>query len=366
MSNNKIIQSTNKNKKLKSHNGKTKKQDQRYHGKQFQKPMKPKDKSSVDDHMFKDFLNLRGGGCACARPSSVIGFIENDEEFQYFPLNPGKLSPRYIRNTNVAKVYEQRGGNCYAFAACSAYVNTNARIYGSIKQPSFAECYQYANYNGNLGGDPVESIRKIENHFHCGICCEKTNYITIRDIITISVIVVFSTSKSGWESVAQGELMHKMNGLTDDSHAALVEGYDFEKDCLICKNSWGENSAEPRFNFVPEAAHGCYFIRVYFTMDSIEGKTNRIFIPNISRFTGNLKGKEISCAWMDEKTAFYSSEFVSEYHPEHKGHLKYLRYDTNEWITNNLNRKKTHQNQPFFFKLGIFIEERIRDFIAIF
>ena len=43
-------------------------------------------------------------------------------------------------------------------------------------------------------------------------------------------------------------------------------------------------------------------------MDSIEGKTNKIFIPNISRFTGNLKGKEINCAWMDEKKQFFINQ----------------------------------------------------------
>lgn len=37
----------------------------------------------------------------------------------------------------------------------------------------------------------------------------------------------------------------------DGYHAALFEGYDFEKDCFVCKNSWSDETTNPRFDFDP-------------------------------------------------------------------------------------------------------------------
>ena len=64
-------------------------------------------------------------------------------------FKPGKLTSRYIRNTNSSRVYEQIGGTCYAYAACSAYINTILRICISKEPPSFAECFRIACYNGD-------------------------------------------------------------------------------------------------------------------------------------------------------------------------------------------------------------------------
>ena len=84
-----------------------------------------------------------------------------------------------------------------------------------------------------------------------------------------SSIVCFSTSEKGWNQVKNGEFLGFPSGLASGSHASLVEGYDLEKDCYICKNSWGGKTAKPRFDFTESAAHNCRFIRVYFTPKSI-------------------------------------------------------------------------------------------------
>lgn len=57
-----------------------------------------------------------------------------------------------------------------------------------------------------------------------------TKSVSIRDILTLSVIISFSTSSQGWISTANGELLIKSNEEPDDRHVTLVEWYDFEKD----------------------------------------------------------------------------------------------------------------------------------------
>lgn len=99
-------------------------------------------------------FNPKGGCCASKFPSPVVGFLKNDHEKVIKPLKPGKLTSRFIRNTNSSRVYEQIGGTCYAYAACSAYINTILRICGSKEPPSFAECFRIACYNGDKGGIP--------------------------------------------------------------------------------------------------------------------------------------------------------------------------------------------------------------------
>lgn len=307
-------------------------------------------------HVEKNSLYLmrrnKGGCCELEKPSKVVGFIENDAGKVISPIKPGKLSSRYIRNTNSSRVYKQRGGTCYAFAACSAYINTILRIYGSIEPPSFEECYRIACYNGCNGGEPEISIKLLENHFHYGICCETTKKSTILDAITLSVIVCFSTSQTGWQNVAQGGLTEKPKGKMDGWHAAIVEGYDFNENCLICKNSWGGTTAEPRFNLKPSATHKCYFTHVYFTLNSIRGKTNKTFHPNITKFTGLLNNFPVDCAWMDEKTATYTSDYVCEMCEYKEGPCNYIGYKIEEWIYIKLD-----EANPFKWPFGfLFLE----------
>ena len=68
------------------------------------------------------------------------------------------------------------------------------------------------------------------------------------------------------------------------------------------------------------------------------------------KFTGNWKGKEIECAWMDEKTALYCKDYLCEYHPEKSGDMKYLGYDIDQWITINLNRNDS-MNQYYLNRI---------------
>lgn len=287
-------------------------------------------------------LKTFGGSCATERLSETVGYIENDHEIVSSPLQHRDLSLRFVRNTNATKVYEQRGGTCYAYAACSAYINTILRIYGSKAPPSFSECYQIACYNGSKGGQPYESIRRLENHFHYGILYSKSNSLKIRDALTLSVIVSFSTSEDGWRSVASGQLLNYPGGKPNDYHAALIEGYDFNKDCLICKNSWGGVTAQPRFDFTPSAAHDCTFTLVYFTLESINGLINSQLNETMDCFCGRLNGKKINCAWMNETTAIYNSNYICKYRRDKKDQLNHLGYDVNQWISFNLNRENDH------------------------
>ena len=77
-------------------------------------------------------------------------------------------------------------------------------------------------------------------------------------------------------------------GSEDDSHAILIEGYNRDLDCYYCKNSWGNKTATQYINFSEYAAHSCYFIKVYFTLDSIKGKTNKIYNPKTNKKRQNL------------------------------------------------------------------------------
>ena len=101
--------------------------------------------------------------------------------------------------------------------------------------------------------------------------------ISVRDAITLSCIASFSTSENGWINVAKGNLLEYPGGIKDNRHAALIDGYDFDLKCFICKNSWGGVTAEQRFNFNEKACHDVYFVRVFFTLNSIKGKTSITF-----------------------------------------------------------------------------------------
>lgn len=86
------------------------------------------------------------GSCPAEKPSDIIGYLEEDRDQIKKLLPTGKLNSRFIRNTNVTGVYQQRGGTCYVYAACSAYLNTVMRKFGVNKLPTFSECFQIAIY----------------------------------------------------------------------------------------------------------------------------------------------------------------------------------------------------------------------------
>lgn len=74
-----------------------------------------KDGNTVEYYSIKPDFTLyaifspKGGCCASKKLSPVVGFLKNDHEKVINPLKPGKLTSRFIRNTNSSRVYEQIG-----------------------------------------------------------------------------------------------------------------------------------------------------------------------------------------------------------------------------------------------------------------
>lgn len=136
---------------------------------------------------------------------------EEEEEISDGPVFLGKLESRFIRDTNESYVYGNFHENCYVFAAYSAYINKILRIYGSMPQQSFAECDRFADYNNGDDERPEEAPQRLKKHFKYEILFDVTKSVSIRDILTLSVLISFSTSSQGWISTANGELLIKSN-----------------------------------------------------------------------------------------------------------------------------------------------------------
>jgi hypothetical protein len=227
-------------------------------------------------------------------------------------------------------------GSCYAHAATYAWLNTVARIPGAPTPPSFAACFRVADFNRGKGGSTAEAVRRLEEQFGFGVCVDKLPPRTapsIRDILITSVIVSFTTSWDGWARIIAGSLLDKPSGdATGVRHATLIEGYDLEKGYAICKNSWGDSGVKGRFNLRLAALHDFYCIHVYYTRHSVAGKQWREIIPRMEKFTGELDGQPINCAWLDEEAAKYSPFHVCEHVASRPGPLNYIAYDVHEWI----------------------------------
>ena len=222
------------------------------------------------------------GILCCDCPSGCASCL--NQKIGNCPLNDGFIKPRFIRNTNGSPVYSQVGGSCYAYAACSAYINTILRVYGSKQPPSFDKCVKIADYNHGQGGAPDKSIELIEDAFQYGIRVKTTTKKpTIKEIMTLSIIITFATSKEGWYHVANGSLLVKPPGDIDGWHASLLEGFDFKENLYIVKNSWGDQNATPRFDVNLKATHSYYFHKVYFTIDSIANKTTKQYKQKIEK-----------------------------------------------------------------------------------
>jgi hypothetical protein len=79
---------------------------------------------------------------------------------------------------------------------------------------------------------------------------------------------------------------------------------------------WGhENGTKNRFKFQLASLYHFYFVKIFFTLFSITGKTTNRYTPRLIRFRSELDGQPIDCAIMDEVTAEYQSEFLCEYYP---------------------------------------------------
>lgn len=294
-----------------------------------------------DDSKIQAILKSAEGSCQAENMSRVVGFARDDHEIYRAHLECGRLGKLYIRNSCVTGVYDQ--GNtetCYAHASCSAYINAIHTIPGSRHPPSFADCFQIAKYRDTGGGYVTDSLTLLENHFHYGIKFQHTKELPeIREVLTTPIIFSFTTSNEGWERIKHGSLVEKPPGDSDGWHSVLLEGYDLERDVCICKNSWGGITAEPRFECRPSATCNYRFVKLYWTLESIQGKNTYEYNPIMRKCIERLDGRKIDAAWMDKKTADYCTDYVCEYHPEKEGDLKYLGYDIEEWIKININRR---------------------------
>ena len=249
------------------------------------------------------------------------------------------LGKEIFRNTNLTGVYRQKGGTCYAHSSTSAYLNSVMRIKGIQNIPSFSDCFAIASAQGDHGGNPCISLQALEDRYHFGIQWERTEELpSIRDILMISVILCFSTTKEGYKSIANGSLTKKPSGIPSGRHSVLIEGYDFENDLCICKNSWGIDTASDRFKVNIGALHNCQFIRVFWTLRSIDPRLKQDF--KIKPFKGQLKGKAIDSAWMSLDAAKYSSDYLAELDLDHSNFpFAYHGYKIDQWIRINLARK---------------------------
>ena len=152
-------------------------------------------------------------------------------------------------------------GDAYSVAASNAYINA-INVF-SKSPPSYSDCFKVAAYNGNNGGSVTKSLTLLEQKFKYEIKFEKQKDLDIeRALLSISILV-FTTSNEGWGKICNGELIRKPNGNSERWQATLVVGYNYQKDCYMCKGLWDSPMAAPCFNFKKCAAHEYYFITLY-------------------------------------------------------------------------------------------------------
>jgi ubiquitin len=289
-------------------------------------------------------LRPRGGGFSARPPESAgVWFEDTERTSTLLPAFPLRFN-YFNRNTNTTGYHDQGvehegrdTGSCYAHAACYAFLHTISRMYGAHPAPSFAECFRVADYARGSGGSVSEALLRLENTFGFGvrwIRMKDEEFPLICDVMMLSLVVSFTTSNAGWRAIARGELLERPRGRPNGWHAALLEGYDFDRDCIMAKNTWGDRTAQPRFALCLGALHDWYITRVSFTFASIRGKVVKILPPpRMQRFVGRFRGRPIHCAWMDELTATYSKDYVCDagLSPLRRPR-RFLGYDINEWI----------------------------------
>jgi hypothetical protein len=226
-------------------------------------------------------------------------------------------------------------GSCYAHAAASAYIIICARIHGLQRElPSYEACVAIADYNHGKGGHVFQSILLLEKQFDCGVLCVNScEPPEIPEVFRISVVVSMWTSSEGWTMVNNGELLDRPSGPIDGGHAVLVESYDLEKRWFLGKNSWaGQSGSHDRFKFRFHALHNFFLTKICFTPESISGKTANTYHPQLVRFKGVLNDCEIDCAYMDEVTAKYDSEFFCEPCKSQPPPLNWIGYEMNQYL----------------------------------
>lgn len=163
-----------------------------------------------------------------------------------------------------------------------------------------------------------------------------------------SVVITFSTSESGYKKIAQGSLLEPASGENAGYHSCLVEGYDLPGDIMWVKNSWGA-LGDPNHQFrwatrwraLSKPSH----IRVFFTLDSIQGKSYCKYV-NCKYFLWNtppedvrtLNGKPIPplrCIFLDPQTAIYDSDLICfpvANSPSAFNGKNWIGYNVHDWI----------------------------------
>ena len=303
------------------------------------------------DDIINLIIRLRGGGYPAKNPSEVLYQKKKFKIHLNGPLVDGNLCSRYIRATNATPVYIQQCGNCYVFASSSAYLNTANQIYGHQKLPSFQQCISIADYTHGSGGSSSFSLIYLEQKFNLGIRWEtkEDQPPSIRDVMLFPHVLTFQTNQRGFQAIENGSLSQLPSEeggdyiLNGKKHAVMIEGYDFGTEMFICKNSWEQ--AAPRFELKFEALNMYSVTKVFWTNESIQGKTLMTLQPKIAPFQGRLNGEVINCAWMDKDTACYSQEYVAEYHEEKEDELNYLGYQIDEWIASQIRFCQMKKNE---------------------
>lgn len=90
----------------------------------------------------------------------------------------------------------------------------------------------------------LRALQFLEAKYERGVSfCKLDGKPTIAQVMSQSVVVAFSTSKVGWQSLGKGQLLEKAPGQpTKNGHACLVESYNFAQDFAVIRNSWFDNS----------------------------------------------------------------------------------------------------------------------------
>jgi hypothetical protein len=64
---------------------------------------------------------------------------------------------------------------------------------------------------------------------------------TIAEVMSLSIVLSFTTSRAGWQQLGAGSLLTRPSGEADGRHAILIESYDLANDYVRVKNSWGRD-----------------------------------------------------------------------------------------------------------------------------
>jgi hypothetical protein len=161
-----------------------------------------------------------------------------------------------------------------------------------------------------------EAITCLEDHYHCGVCWgDATEVPELAEFWRMSTIVSFATSDpAGWAAFGGGDLRERPPGeVSPGRHVFLVARFDFSRGCHVANNSWGRQfgqCGEVLFQF--EALHEFVITKVFFTTDSIQGKTHAGYEEVINRFPGTLYGMPIDCAHVNLMAAMYNSDWICD------------------------------------------------------